>query len=175
VAPEALSCLGLVVIPEFVTRDHEDAVVSLLDANKSAPGRDRNRILRYGSGVRASHYTSGVVFADIPGELEAIGDLLIAQGLVDHHQNAITINEYLPGQGLGFHTDAEQAGGVVSIVGLVADAQIAFRRWDIPGVHELTFARRSLVQISGPCRWNPWQHAILPVTERRISIVYRCA
>jgi alkylated DNA repair dioxygenase AlkB len=168
---------GLRIIPSFVTVAEEDALVQMIEPSstivESERRRERARVERYGPGVCASGYSTGVVVDELPLHLTWISSRLIEQGLIDKPSNAITVNEYLPGQGLGFHTDVEQAGEVISILGLAGSAELVFRALDIEVV--VPFERRMLIQLTGTSRWMPWQHAIRLVDARRISIVFRYA
>lgn len=166
---------GLVVVPRFLTKAEEWHVLALLGDAPREPGDERNRVLRYGAGVEASGYSSGVVQREIPEPIARIDRWLLHQGYIEQASDAITVGEYLPGQGLSFHADGEPAGPVVTIIALAGAAQLAFRRWDTHETYEMTFERQMLVQLTGAVRYNPWQHAILPVTERRVSIVFRRA
>lgn len=166
---------GLRVVPAFVTLEEEADLVRTIGISPIViDGTERNRVLRYGPGVVASGYKSGVVFDDIPRYLDRLCDRLVARGLVIQRPNAVSVNEYLPGQGIGLHTDNDRSGDIISSLGICGAAVMRFRygRGATPD-QTMSFARRMLVQFSGAVRSSPWKHGIDPVTEPRISIVFR--
>lgn len=166
---------GLRVIPDFVTAAQEAELLAVAGASAAiAAGPDRNRIVRYGPGVEATGYSGGLVVAAIPPAFEALCARLVTEGYVAQRPNAVSVNEYQVGQGIEFHTDNDVSGDVIAIVGLAGFAELAFRRTRRAG-EEITvpFHRRSLVLMGGAARKTPWRHAIRPVPELRLSLVFR--
>lgn len=130
---------------------------------------DRHRIVRFGPGVKDSGYSSGDVVDAIPEILTALAAEL---GL---RTNAITINEYLPGQGIYWHVDKPAAGEQIVVLGLLADAVMGFRKKGVASSEiSLPFPQRALVTLTGESRTD-YQHCIFPVETRRLSIVFRLA
>lgn len=165
---------GLVVVPEFVTLDEEDDLVSLIGTSSTSTTElDRERVLRYGPGVLASGYSSGEILEGIPPYLRTLAQRLYDQALVAIVPNAISVNEYRVGQGISFHTDNNRSGPVISCLGLLGNAVMQFKRRGI--LLTVPFPRRALLQLTGAVRNIPWLHSIPPVTEHRISIVFRHA
>lgn len=124
----------------------------------------------------ATGYTSGKVIPVIPLYLKRLCDRLVADGLLAEQPDAVSVNEYLPGQGIEMHTDSELAGDVISTLGIAGNAIL--RLWKGTGAGfdiTMAFPRRTLVQFTGEVRRRPWRHGILPVTEPRLSIVFRRA
>lgn len=170
---------GLVWVRDFVTELEESDLVAWFGLGGDHPQTGarrhlRARIARYGPGVLKSHYDSGDITLEMPPILCALADRLVERELVppSEHPNAITVNEYLPGQGIPHHVDDTRAGMIVSSLGLLGVGTLSMmtrrERIDIP------FGRRDLYQFTGACRNRPWEHAILPVRERRLSVVFRC-
>ncbi len=171
VATDSVHVDGLSILREFVTIAEESALVAWIGATPRAPGAERNRVLRYGPGVPGTGYISGQVARDIPLELEMLCDRLVATWRVTKKPNALTVNEYHPGQGLLLHRDRERCGDTVSILSLAGDSSMDFHH-RLHGRTSMPLARRSLVQLSGPSL-REWQHAVPPVTTLRYSIVFR--
>jgi alkylated DNA repair dioxygenase AlkB len=168
----------LVVVPDFVSPDEEQAIIDRIGLPKRiSPEKSRNRIWRYGPGVAASGYDSGtVVEGPLPQWLYDIASRLERRGLTAHVPNAVSVNEYLPGQGIDFHTDKLVAGPVISTLGLGSACTMAFRKtWKAGSVIEVTSEPRMLIQMTGECRRDPWRHAIYNVTAPRYSLVFRYA
>jgi len=159
---------GLSIVPSFVSEAEERALIELIGWSRDrAPHSQRNRIDRYCTDK-------------IPEPFARLCDRLIDLGLVSMRPPSISVNEYRKGQGIVFHVDTPQSGDVISILGLHSDAVMLFMRGWTGGdpsrgcaEFSLPFPRRALVQIQGECRRLPWLHAIPPVTEDRISIVFR--
>ncbi len=165
---------GLHVVHEFVTPNEERALVDSFGLPSPIHGwPERSRVTRYGAGVPATGYVSGTVIREIP---ELLADLAASVAMwgpaLSLGYDAITVNEYHPGQELAFHRDRSPLGDPVSILGLASDACMLFRR-DADGVPvTVPMPRRTLVQLTGDSL-SEWQHAILPVTALRYSIVFR--
>lgn len=170
---------GLAILNDWVTSVEEDALLARLGgAGARVSDTQRNRIDRFGPGVRASGYTQGVVTTEclvvdvIPHELAVLGDRLAG---IMPTPDAVTVNWFLPGQGVDRHVDRPEAGAVIAVLGLQGAAQMEMGRWrPRRETHVYAVPRRTLVVMSGPARWE-WEHAILPVPAPRVSVVFRRA
>lgn len=157
---------GLSIVPGFVSGAEETALVDAIGWSRDIAGIERNQIKRYTD-------------AAIP-DFARLCDRLVDRGLVSMRPTSVSVNEYRKGQGIVFHVDTPSSGDVISILGLHSDVIMLFTRgWTSsrPSLghaeFSLPFPRRALVQIQGECRRLPWLHGIPPVTEDRISIVFR--
>lgn len=163
---------GLLITRGFVNEDEQDDLIHSFGVSTVAPGDKRNRILRYGPGVLATGYVDGDLVQEIPAELDDLCTRLVIFGLVDARPNAVTVNEYHPGQGLTFHTDNDRSGDVICILGLGSACELVFR--NVRGKEQrLAFPARALVRMTGECRKHPWKHSVPPVPELRYSVVFR--
>jgi alkylated DNA repair dioxygenase AlkB len=147
--------------------------VKWIERTAPAPAGGRTRLDLYGYGAFNRGYGSARRVSDaIPMMLGELASDLKRGGYLEQLPDAITVSEYLPGQELGMHVDRIEAGPIVVGVSLLGDCVMRVRhRFDEPiDVH---YPARDLMRMADPCRSEPWRHAILPVTERRISIVFR--
>lgn len=169
---------GLLFYDDAIDARREAGLVRWVDDLPPAPtSPSRHRIDLYGHGPFNAGYGSArlvsdripVVLAELAGELRRAGVLL-------PEPDAVTVSEYLPGQGVAPHTDRPEAGPVIVGVSLLADATVDFVRDAGEGATlsmGFVYPRRSVMRMEGECRSDRWRHAIRPVTARRISIVYR--
>ena len=95
------------------------------------------------------------------------------------------VNEYLPGQGIGMHADADAFGPVVVSISLAAGWPMRFRprygqaysRDGRPGDEAVTLPARSALVLAGPARTR-WMHGIdrrdtAAQRHRRVSATFR--
>lgn len=157
--------MSMNLLPAFLTWtetvDLTALVNSALESGQARAGTDRNKILRYGY-----EYSPGIVPAKAPPPWlrsltnhveDAAGTLIL---------NAVTINEYLPGQGIAPHVDNVRSfGPVMAILSLGGEA--VFRL----GERAEILPSGSLLVISGEERKN--SHSVDPVEVRRVSLVFR--
>jgi alkylated DNA repair dioxygenase AlkB len=93
----------------------------------------------------------------------------------------VIINEYLPGQGISKHIDADKFGEPIISLSLGSPCVMTFRQGDVS--QDVLLKPRSLLIMSGESRWK-WTHEIPPrkkdkvngtvvKRERRISLTFR--
>lgn len=138
---------------------------ALLDGSKETDGvTGRARIIRFGWDYSSPPKPA----APVPKWL----DFLLADTRVAGIPfNAVTINEYLPGQVIQPHKDSAFFSPTVLVLSLLSNAVIRFTRENQPPVNFL-LKPGSLLVMEGEAR-NDWLHEILPVQKRRLSIVFR--
>jgi alkylated DNA repair dioxygenase AlkB len=85
----------------------------------------------------------------------------------------VSISEYEPGAGIGWHKDRPLFGDVVGI-SLQASCRFRLRRKTSDAWERKSFeaAPRSAYLLSGRARWE-WEHSIPPVDTLRYSITFR--
>lgn len=172
---------GLLIVPDIITPERELALVAWIETLPAAPTRVRHRVDLYGTGAFVGIYGVGRKLGAIPAflfELAAELESRVWDGSTSRClPDAVTISEYLPGQSLGLHVDHATAGPTIMGLSLLGDCIVRFQRGDDhpDNVFETLYPRRALMLMTGPCRSLPWQHEILPVHERRMSIVFRRA
>lgn len=82
--------------------------------------------------------------------------------------NSVIINYYLKGNHFGFHKDPETYGGIITVISLFSECDLAIKRsWEM---NLYKIPSMSMYQIYGGDRSN--EYAILPVNAERISIVF---
>jgi alkylated DNA repair dioxygenase AlkB len=85
----------------------------------------------------------------------------------------VSISEYEPGAGIGWHKDRPVFGEVIGI-SLQSPCRLRFRRKDggIWSRRALELLPRSAYRMTGPSRWE-WEHSIPPVDALRYSVTFR--
>ncbi len=161
---------GLDILPDFVTELEERNLVGAIESepNRTQRPRDgRSRLERYGAIIYRDHIAS----IRIPTFLDGMVTKLELLGIGAF--NSVTVNGYDVGWGLGLHFDKPECGENICVLGLLGDAQMIFELLRGKG-QTVAFPRRALMWMRGPAR-HEWQHEVLPVKKRRISIVFRQA
>lgn len=119
-------------------------------------------IYRYGS---TAAYNGGEYLGDIPQ--------LIKDTFKDIDFNSLTIRTYYPGKGIGYHIDNDKAGEVITIYSMLAEATMNLRLPKAKTAEmQIVLYPNSLLTLSGEARWQ-YEHQILPVKEKRVSLVFR--
>lgn len=155
-------------IPNFLSEQQEERILRNIRPTVVTRGKERNTIRRYGSNVPYN----GVISPEIPEWLQESCEMVSKEwakteyGIPDH----ITINEYHKGQGISWHIDSPTSGEIISVLSLKGPATMQLRKGTDILQYELP--SRSLLQMTGEHRWE-WEHCILPVPQRRFSIVFR--
>lgn len=124
----------------------------------------------------------------MPPLLSRLVEQIVDAGAMDGHApNQITVNEYLPGQGIAAHIDTHAAfTTAIASLSLENEIVMEFRRPGsdgVEGVEPVLLPPRSLVVMTGASRYE-WTHAIQPRLfdvvdgarvdrKRRLSITFR--
>lgn len=171
---------GMIVIPEFITRDDETRLLDAIDTQGEWDASEiRRRTQHYGYRY---HYTGAKrgelsKAAEFPVWSEILQNRIHERlelgkdGLPQFEQ--MIVNEYTKGQGISKHTDHTKAfGNTIVSLSLAGECQWTMRRRDHPPV-TMTLEPRTLVVLSGDARYA-WTHEIPPVTcARRVSLTLR--
>jgi alkylated DNA repair dioxygenase AlkB len=118
--------------------------------------------------------------------LRVIAERLAADGYFDAPPDQCIVNEYLPGQGIAPHIDCEPCFGdtiASASLSLSAPVVMEFSSAGNDGKHSVWLARRSLVVLKGPARYE-WRHGIarrrkdvidgiVVPRSRRVSLTFR--
>ena len=162
-----LSSQGLVLVPAFLSKTEEDKIISNIPPTKATKGSSRNSIRRYGSNIP---YKNQMISDTIPEYLDAVALKIVNDGFLTDKPNSISINEYLPGNFIPPHIDSLESGPIITIISLMSDAMmvLAFQEKS----HTIVIPARSLLQLRDEMRYK-WTHSILPVKDKRYSVVFR--
>ena len=162
-----LSSQGLVLVPDFLSKPEEDIIISNIPPTKTMKGSSRNSIRRYGSNIP---YKNQMISDTIPEYLDSVSLKIVSNGFLTDRPNSISINEYLPGNSIPPHIDSIESGPLITIISLMSDAMmvLAFQEKS----HTILVPARSLLQLKDEIRYK-WTHSILPVRDKRYSIVFR--
>ncbi|CEG38777.1 alkylated dna repair protein alkb 8 [Plasmopara halstedii] len=121
----------------------------------------------------------------IPEVLQPILDKIVKCGIMDGERpDQITVNEYLPGQGIAFHVDTHSAfTTTIATLSICSEVVMDFRHSANGRNEGIILSARSLAVMSDASRYY-WEHAIVPRTfdvidgmqiprQRRVSITFR--
>jgi alkylated DNA repair dioxygenase AlkB len=138
-----------------------------IELNKAIPDLTKKysrKILRYG----ISKYNNNLVSVEVPQYLLDLSDKLIKLGILKFIPKDYTINIYKPKDFIKYHIDmGDDDTLILSIL-----TPITFNLKKNEEVISFEFPNRSALLLTGDYR-TEWQHAIEPVTDRRISVVFR--
>jgi alkylated DNA repair dioxygenase AlkB len=138
-----------------------------IELNKAIPDLTKKysrKILRYG----ISKYNNNLVSVEVPQYLLDLSDKLIKLGILKFIPKDYTINIYKPKDFIKYHIDmGDDDTLILSIL-----TPITFNLKKNEEVISFEFPNRSALLLTGEYR-TKWQHAIEPVTDRRISVVFR--
>jgi alkylated DNA repair dioxygenase AlkB len=160
--------IGLNLYANFISLKEEKEILSNIEpSTKINKGSDRNSIRRYGSNVP---YKNQMESKGIPDFLETLCYKLVNEGYLPEKPDSVSINEYCIGNRIAAHIDSLASGEIISVLSLLSDATMVFSN-DFQDF-TLNIPRLSLVQMRNEIRYK-WKHAILPVSNKRYSIVFR--
>lgn len=164
---------GLYYYPKAIPRDLSNQLQSFLDNDCdlfSVPGwngkisNNARKVAHYGFKY---NYTAGSVTEpapDFPAVIEELCVLIYTtheKDLSDGYWfNQCIINRYLPGQGIGTHTDRKEYGEYIACFTLNGGAEMEFTERD-GGVYKIYVEPNSLYIMSGESRRN-WLHQQRP-------------
>jgi len=146
---------------EAITVEEEMAL------NEAIPNLTRKysrKILRYG----VSKYNNNLVSVEVPQYLLELADKLTGLGILKFTPKDYTLNIYKPGDFIDYHIDlGDDDTLILSIL-----TPITFNLKKNEEVVSFEFPNKSAFLLTGEYR-TEWQHAIEPVADRRISVVFR--
>ena len=174
---------GLAYAPEFLSRDEEQALISLirrlpLEAAKYKQYTARRRVASFGGSYDFDAnrlLPAQPLIAPLHPLRERVARWAgVEPGALRH----VLVAEYAPGTPLGWHRDVPDHEEVFG-VSLGSTAVLRFRPYPPTAprradVVRLRAAPRSIYAMRGPARWA-WQHSVAPVDELRWSITLRTA
>ena len=138
-----------------------------IELNQNIPNLTRNysrKILRYG----VSKYDNNLISLEVPKYLLDLSDKLTNLGILKFVPKDYTINIYKPNDFIDYHIDLGDDDTL--ILSILTPINFNLRKGDEKVSFE--FPNRSALLLTGEYRTD-WQHSIEPVTNRRISVVFR--
>ncbi|ETN09586.1 hypothetical protein PPTG_11920 [Phytophthora nicotianae INRA-310] len=189
--PPGLRVPGLRFEAEFITEAQEAACVAFFERENGAHWANTIRARQVQHFGYEFNYDTRRCDPDqpinepIPEVLQPIIDRIVECGIMDGDRpDQITVNEYLPGQGIAFHTDTHSAfTTTIASLSICSEVVMDFRHPDGVQNEGVLLPARSLAVMSGASRYK-WEHAIVPRTfdvidgkqvprQRRVSITFR--
>lgn len=164
---EYLYAKGLVLVENFLTHQEELDILSHIPETISVNKHTRNSIRRYGSKMP---YKNQIESEVIPDYLDRLSQKIFDTGYLVVKPNSVSINEYLTGNAIAPHIDSIESGSIISIISLLSEATMCFSLNNKE--YTVVIQPRSLIQLKDEIRYK-WKHAILPVKNKRYSIVFR--
>jgi alkylated DNA repair dioxygenase AlkB len=179
---------GLRYLPDWLDATAQRELLARIDA-AAWSSELRRRVQQYG---HQYDYNRRVVAVDatrkaappLPGWARALATRLHSESVTDHPADQVTVNEYLPGQGISAHIDCVSCfGPVVAAVSLGSACMVEFTSPDRNDRIEMWLEAGSLCMMTGPARYT-WRHAIAarksdPAPHgriprgRRVSVTFR--
>lgn len=173
---------GLVYYKEWLRQETHDRLLEVIDRQPWRRDLAR-RVQHYGYvyDYRARRVDESLYIGPLPEWLWPFAAELRRRGYFAETPSQAIVNEYLPGQGIGAHTDLAAFGPVVASLTLAAATTMQLARRG--RTHELRLEPRSLLLLADESRTH-WTHCILPRTSdlvdgravtraRRVSVTFR--
>ncbi|KAI9993510.1 hypothetical protein PInf_015680 [Phytophthora infestans] len=189
--PPGLRVPGLKFEAEFVTEAQEAACLAFFERENGAHWANTIRARQVQHFGYEFNYDTRRCDPDqpmkepIPEVLQPVIDKIVECGIMDGDRpDQITVNEYLPGQGIAFHLDTHSAfTTTIASLSICSEVVMDFRHPDGVRNEGVLLPARSLAVMSGASRYK-WEHAIVPRTfdvidgkqiprQRRVSITFR--
>jgi alkylated DNA repair dioxygenase AlkB len=176
---------GLTYIPNFITRDEEDALISNIDAQPWLNDLKR-RVQHYGYkyDYKARAIGNNAYLGPLPDWLSSISRKLHDDRIFPLVPGQAIVNEYLPGQGISAHIDCVPCfSDTIASLSLGSPCVMGFSNPKTDEKKSIVLEDCSLIVLSGPARYE-WQHAI-PARKsdiingiktertRRVSLTFR--
>ncbi|XP_014783679.1 alkylated DNA repair protein alkB homolog 8 isoform X2 [Octopus bimaculoides] len=159
---------GLILLKDFISEDYETQLISAIewaDCDNPTQTTLKHRKTKH-YGYEFLYSTNNVdPSTPLPCGIPPVCDKLISKvmqhGLINHCPDQLTVNQYLPGQGIPPHVDTPSAfeDGIVSL-SLGSMVVMEFHHSD--GHHRsVILPQRSLLVMTGESRYI-WSHGITP-------------
>lgn len=169
---------GLTVIPNYIDSKQAQAFVAYLDKQPWSTGLLR-RVQQYGYAYIYG-YTDGKaeLAPPIPAIFDNIRDKLVQDGYFPRKPDQMIINEYVPGQGIGWHIDRTDVfGDTIATLSLLCEYPMEFRHKAERYTEYLPV--KSMTILKDDARYV-FQHSIIPrakdrtvTRRRRVSVTFR--
>ena len=155
---------GICIEKNWISEEEESyalARIAEFGPTKEDPS-GRSAVYRFGS---TKDYGGHLVSREFPDFLKGAAHRVDARHAPS--VTSITINVYEPGSFILPHVDSKRSGEIITVLSLGTVATLRFSDG-----RSFEMEPRSLFEMSGKPRWE-LSHEILPVKNRRVSIVFR--
>ena len=156
---------GLTYIPDYITTEQEQFLISKIDAQPWLNDLKR-RVQHYGYkyDYKARKITSDLKIGAIPEWLQILPTF-----------DQVIVNEYRTGQGITPHIDCIPCfEDIICSLSLLEPCEMILERGSVK--HSIILEPRSLLTFQGEARYK-WKHSIPQrksnIKNRRVSITYR--
>lgn len=152
---------GLTYIPDFITKDQEQFLLSSID---NAPWLNdlKRRVQHYGYkyDYRARAVNDDAYLGPLPEWLMPLSQRLSDEGIFPAVPDQVIVNEYEPGQGISAHIDCVPCfDDTIASLSLGSSCVMEFTNIRTQERQDLLLEERSLIVLSGQARYD-WTHAI---------------
>lgn len=186
--PQVLNIPGLTYIPNYINEQEQNQLLNFVDQQPWAIDSEEltRRIQQHGYKLI---YQKGVLVAScylgaLPDWLGEMARRFVADGLTPTVPEQVTINEYLPGQGIRSHIDCDTCfGNTVITLSVGSSCVMQFTHVHTKEKAEILLLPGSLLILKGAARYH-WLHGVAPrqadiykgkefVRARRVSLAFR--
>ena len=176
---------GATYIPEFLSREEEEAIKDQLDAGEwSNTLKRRVRHFGYLYDYRARAVSADAYLGKLPPWLETFAERLVTRGYFVDLPDQVIANEYLPGQGISAHVDCVPCfDDTIISISLLSQCEMIFRERSSSRSLAVLLHPHSGILLKGVSQYD-WTHEI-PARKsdvvddtkmnrgRRISLTFR--
>lgn len=157
---------GLLMQEEFVTAEEEAALMEAIDqsgwAEPATQHENMQRRVQH-HGYAFDYNTRGVDVTKrlgcLPQWAETLVDRMMATGWLQDRPNQLTVNEYLPGQGIRCHVDTHSAF-MREITSVSLGSSVAFNMFSEENVQTSVWVRRRTLLVMTEESRYAWRHSI---------------
>jgi alkylated DNA repair dioxygenase AlkB len=149
---------GLVIIPNYITQEQEEAYLKRVYAAQWSNSLKR-RTQHFGYSYDYKSRNAAKKVEPLPGYTHQLCERLVKDGYFEKFPEQLIVNEYTPGQGISAHVDSCVFGDPVVSLSLSSATCIVFTELSTQKRVDLYVKPRTLLIMSGDSRWK-WSHAI---------------
>lgn len=176
---ETINIPGLTYIPHYISSEHEEELLKLIDAQDwNLELKRRTQHYGYKYDYTARSLNASYYLGEIPYWIGELCSKLYGAGTFIEKPDQVIINEYLPGQGIAPHVDCVSCfEGIICSLSLASGCIM-----DLTNGHakkSIYLEPRSLLILKGDARYK-WKHGIASrkndnrvKRQRRISLTFR--
>jgi alkylated DNA repair dioxygenase AlkB len=185
---ETIEIPGLAYIPHYLNSDEQNKLLNIIDQQlwslESAESTRRIQQHGYRLDYEQGFLVASTYMGALPDWAGSIAERLYGDSLIATVPDQVTVNEYLPGQGVSSHTDCVTCfGSTIITLSLGSSCVMEFTHSQTKEKAEILLSPGSLLVSQGAARYV-WQHSIAArktdkykgkefVRTRRVSLTFR--